>query len=1161
MKKTLLFFLFFSHLLSYAQLDREHWFPPMVDKVNSYGISYPTYQSIYMSTGETTPFKVDVYFNNAVVATLTISKNNPQKYTIDEADRERIIINPLWTANPAAGLFQPVNMGFYLKGEKPFFASLRFSVRNHGEIQTSKGTAALGKEFRAVVAPLTNATGRQNFMNSIMATENNTKVTVSDYQPDVVFTDEIPRSEITFVLDKGQSYIIEGPDSEYGNQTGYIGAKIVSDKPIVVANGNFNGQYAAIANDASSDILMDQTVPINKLGKTFVLVKGNGENSFNLTGEETTMEKAIVVAVKDNTKIYVNGNTTPAAVLNAGQFFETLPNTYINQGSDHYNMFIEATEDVYVYQLLAGLGKSPTETGNFGQATGGFNYIPPLSCYLPKKIDEIGNIDENQYTSNNVTGGSLTVPTKLNIITEKGAVVDVKRNGTSLVLTAANGPFNVTGNSNWITYSIPNISGNIAIFSSKAVTAGISAGNDAVGYGGYFAGFSSIPMITKTEGECLADGPVRLEVIAGFDSYEWYNVDDPTTILSTTHFYYPTEAGIYYVKIQTGSCAGVQTENFHFFNCTDYTNYNYVTCSDQIIIPQFALSTQAVNPSTVTITVPPTKGTVTIDAATGNILYKANKNETGIDTFRFSFCGISSLPDCEVIQATIQLNQVVNNDVELVKCNNNNTSIFNLKNAAVTPDLTAQKKYYYDSTLLNSIPNSLLENFPGTDGDKIYVHLTNTFGCEDTAIITLKIDNPPIVNEALYTKLHCDEDIDGIIDGRYRVNLNTITPIVVPNNAGLNIRYYNDEAEANAGGTNTITGVFIFTNDATPIWIWVKANNICPPVIRKILLRTGSKISINNPVTTFICDNDLNQSVIANLDDYVSLFSTDTNLSVKYYDDLTKAQNNIAGENISTNQTITGDKTFYYRIAKSGSCDNIGTLHLNFRQPKTSTVLTDQKICGEATTTLDAGAGFDGYLWSNGETTQTINDVPVGNYWVDLLFNGCVYRQNVSITAVEVPTIVSIEIKGSVVTVNATGGNPPLRYAMDNFNYQNSNVFTNVPGGPHTVYVISADNCIPVSAEIEVIQLYNVITPNADGINDVLNYSALLKKEEPFIQIFDRYGKTVFIGDANNQYSWNGKTSGRPVNTGSYWYIMKWKEPGFTTFTEYSGWILVKNRD
>ena len=322
------------------------------------------------------------------------------------------------------------------------------------------------------------------------------------------------------------------------------------------------------------------------------------------------------------------------------------------------------------------------------------------------------------------------------------------------------------------------------------------------------------------------------------------------------------------------------------------------------------------------------------------------------------------------------------------------------------------------------------------------VYLKNSFGCEAKAIITLRTNNPPIVNENLYTKTHCDEEIDGIIDGKYRVNLDSITPIVVPNTSGITIRYYDDEAKAMAGGNNNITGVFVFTNDSTPIWIWVKANNACPPVIKKIILRTGTKFSINNPVNAFICDNDLNNEANADLDDYINLFTSD-NVTVKYFDDLTEAQNNFPGDNISANQTITANKTFYYRIKKTGFCETIGTLNLTLRQPRTSTVLVDQEICEEATTTLDAGAGFDGYLWNNGEVTQIIKNIPIGNYWVELTSNGCTYKQNVSVKAVSLPTIVSVEIKGSTVIVTATGGNPPYQYAIDNGNYQTSNIFTN----------------------------------------------------------------------------------------------------------------------
>ena len=166
-----------------------------------------------------------------------------------------------------------------------------------------------------------------------------------------------------------------------------------------------------------------------------------------------------------------------------------------------------------------------------------------------------------------------------------------------------------------------------------------------------------------------------------------------------------------------------------------------------------------------------------------------------------------------------------------------------------------------------------------------------------------------------------------------------------------------------------------------------------------------------------------------------------------------------------------------------------------------------------------------------------------------------------SVKAVSLPEITGIEIKGSTVTVTVTGGNAPYQYALDGTDYQFSNVFTNVHGGDHRINVISADNCSPVFIDFNVIEVHNVITPNGDGINDFLNLSGLMQKDNPMLQIFDRYGNSMFTGDKNNNFSWDGKSAGKAVATGSYWYVLQWQEPGSETVSKSTGWVLVKSRE
>lgn len=157
----------------------------------------------------------------------------------------------------------------------------------------------------------------------------------------------------------------------------------------------------------------------------------------------------------------------------------------------------------------------------------------------------------------------------------------------------------------------------------------------------------------------------------------------------------------------------------------------------------------------------------------------------------------------------------------------------------------------------------------------------------------------------------------------------------------------------------------------------------------------------------------------------------------------------------------------------------------------------------------------------------------------------------------------TINIQENDAEISISGGISPFNYRVDNGLWQstssNSIVLNDLEGGLHTIEINSADTCETI-LEFSIIEIHNVITPNGDGINDFLDLSTLLLKEEPKLIIFDRYSNKIFEGNANNQFIWDGKLNGRPIKTDSYWFYMQWKEPNSQTPSKKQGWILVKNR-
>lgn len=100
-----------------------------------------------------------------------------------------------------------------------------------------------------------------------------------------------------------------------------------------------------------------------------------------------------------------------------------------------------------------------------------------------------------------------------------------------------------------------------------------------------------------------------------------------------------------------------------------------------------------------------------------------------------------------------------------------------------------------------------------------------------------------------------------------------------------------------------------------------------------------------------------------------------------------------------------------------------------------------------------------------------------------------------------------------------------------------------------TLTIIDGDGCM-ASTElfVEVVRdddifVPNIFSPNDDGVNDVLTvYTGIGVEQIIYLRIFTRKGDSVFEqynfrGD--EPYGWDGSTRGKPLDSGTFIYMME----------------------
>lgn len=528
-----------------AQFSKTHYIPPLTSQ--SEGVKAEDHY-LYISTPSTKNVALKIMGIGGQIINATVNNSNPYIYKIGVGDDTQLF-------TPKTAIGKLINKGYIIEADDLVYTSVRVNGSinrnggyNHAGGLVSKGNSALGKTFRlgAMSNPLYD-TSLLNFA-SIFATENNTTVTISNIPTGTILADgTVVNGPIVINLNKNESYIIalENIQNIPLNSAKIIGALVESDKAVVVNSGSFGGSNSSVTElnpddekwyPRGRDIGFDQIVPFEKTGKEYIFVRGEGSDE---------LERVLLVANKPQTEVYLNGNPTPSYVLQPGAYAFIDGSQFSNN-----NLYVKTTENVFAYQSIGGLKPtvppfSNTNRENNPDANQNLFFVPPLNCSTPNIVDNIPQIQAI---------GNTTYTGKLNIVTETGATVFINNN--PILAT----PLNITGNPNYVCYTIDGLSGNINVKSTRQVYVSYFGTNAAATYGGYYSGFDNKPEITSDKinvgtSACIPNLILSVNSIMNYDTFEWFFNNYPISN-SNASSYTPTQPGFYQVK---GSISGCDT--------------------------------------------------------------------------------------------------------------------------------------------------------------------------------------------------------------------------------------------------------------------------------------------------------------------------------------------------------------------------------------------------------------------------------------------------------------------------------------------------------------------------------------------------------------------------------------------------------------------------
>jgi gliding motility-associated-like protein len=209
-----------------------------------------------------------------------------------------------------------------------------------------------------------------------------------------------------------------------------------------------------------------------------------------------------------------------------------------------------------------------------------------------------------------------------------------------------------------------------------------------------------------------------------------------------------------------------------------------------------------------------------------------------------------------------------------------------------------------------------------------------------------------------------------------------------------------------------------------------------------------------------------------------------------------------------------------------------------------------KRICKGEQIELNAGTGFDKYLWQDGSSQPTFTASKNGIYWVEVTnLVGCSFRDYVLLITDPTPAI-NLGKDTMLCTANELlldAGNFSGLYTWKN-GENSQTIIAHEGDGQIWVKVTDSNGCIGGDT-IQILDcinrnnliIPNAFTPNGDGYNDYFQIIGYENYPNVSVKIYDPLGTQVFQSDHEYYQPWDGTSNGKKLPVNAYYYVI---DPG-----------------